>query len=92
MASILRPEFGPVNSYNAPLNLDGRPLRFPWQTDLLRKVSIASLNSKYALTFIQITNRYWEEPVGYSRARPLARGQEYLDHHIQHLGYARVHR
>ena len=46
--------------------------------------------SKYQFKFIKVTNRYWKEPVRYPRARPMARGQEHLDHQLQHLDFARV--
>ena len=35
-------------------------------------------------------NRYWKEPVGYPRARPIGRGKELLNHQLQHLDVANV--
>ena len=37
-------------------------------------------------------NRYWKEHVGYPRARPTARGKEYLDHQLRYLDCANVPR
>ena len=95
-ATILPREYGPVNWYNAPLDLRGQPFRFPWSSDNLRKIINASLRaspntrSNYHFKFIKIPNRYWKEPVGYPRARRIARGQELLDHQLQHLDFALV--
>ena len=69
-ASVLPTEYGLANFYNAPLDLDGKPFRFQWQTEILRKIKNASLrassNSRpnYMFKFIHIPNRYWKEPVG----------------------------
>ena len=96
-ATVLPREFVPVNWYNALVNLNGQPFRFPWPTETLRKIINASLRaspkvrSDYMFRFIQIPNRYWKEPVGYHRRRPIARRQEYLNHQLQHLDFARVH-
>ena len=68
-ASILHREYNPVHWYNAPLDLDREPFRFPWPTDLLRKINNFRLRagshvrSNYAFKFIEIPNRYWKEPV-----------------------------
>ena len=63
VAPVLIPIFGEVKWYNAPLDLDGKSFRFPWQTEILRKRSTASLraNSRpnYSFKLIQIPNRYW---------------------------------
>ena len=40
--------------------------------------------------FIQTPNRYRKGPVGYLRARLMARIKEYFDHQLQHLDFARV--
>ena len=95
-ASVLPREYGPVNWDNAPLDLDGKSLRFPWQIEILRKIITASLRasphsrSNYSFKVIQIPNRYLKEPLGYYRARPIARGQENSDHQLQHLDFARI--
>ena len=63
-AIVLPREYGPVNWYNAPLDLDGKPFRFPWQTEISQKLIIASLSASsssrpnYTFKFIQIPNRY----------------------------------
>ena len=95
-ATVVPREYGPVNCYNVPVDLQGQPFRFPWSSEILRKMINASLRASpnvrtnYHFKFIQVANRYWNEPVGYPRARPLARGQEHLDHQFQHLDFARV--
>ena len=87
---------GPVNWYNAPIDLHGQPFQFPWSSENLRKTINTSLRarlkarSNYQFKFIKVPNRYWKESVGYPRARPIARGQERLDHQLQHLDFARV--
>ena len=99
-ATVLPREYGPVNWYNAPVDLQGQPFRFSWCSDVLRKIKMinASLRaspnvqSNYHFKFIQVPTRYWKASVGYPRARPLARGQEHLDHQLQHLDFARVNR
>ena len=96
-ATVLPREFGPANWYNAPVDLPGQPFRFPWSTETLRKIIIADLRGSpnaradYKFKFIQVPNRYWKEPVGFPRARPIARGHEYLDHQLQQLDFARIH-
>ena len=63
-ATVLLREYGPVNRYNAPVDMMGQLFRFPWPTDTLRKIIIASLRaspirlSNYNFKFIQIPNRY----------------------------------
>ena len=95
--SIFPRKYGPVNWYNAPLDLNGKPFRFLWPTELLRKIIISSLRacpnarSNYAFKPTQIPYRYWKEPVGYPRARPIARGQEHLCHQLKRLDFAGVH-
>ena len=44
----------------------------------------------YKFKFIQAPNRYWKEPVGYPRARPIGHGKELLDHQLRHLDIANV--
>ena len=94
-ATVLPREFGSVN--NAPVDLKGEPYRFPWSTETLRKIMNASLRAcpnaraDYKFKFVQIPNRYSKEPVGYPRARRIARGQEYMDHQLHHLDFARLH-
>ena len=98
-ASILPREYGPMNWYNAPLNLDGKPFRFLWHAELLRQVITGSLRtsyhapSNYELKLLRVPNQYWKEPVGYPLARPIVpivRGQEHLHHHIEYLDVARL--
>ena len=85
-----------MNWYAAPLDLVDRPFRFPWSAEVSRKLIRANLLTNpqaepaYVFKFIQNLNRYCKEPIGYYRARPLARGQEYLDHQLQCLDFARV--
>ena len=75
-ACHLSREYGPVTWYHAPLDLNGKPFRFFWSNDQLRKVIRASVraspqvNSKYGFKFIQVPNRYWKEPVGYPEPVP----------------------
>ena len=38
-------EVGPANWYVAPLGLDGKPFRFPWSADPLRKIIRSSLRA-----------------------------------------------
>ena len=63
-ARVLSREYGPVNWYNAPLDLDGKPFRFPWQNEILRWIMTTSLGaspnlrSNYNSKFIQRSNRY----------------------------------
>ena len=95
-ATVLPREYGSVKWYNAPLDLRGQPFSFSWSSDNLRKIINASLRaspntrSNYHFKFIKIPNRYRKEPVGYPRARPIARGQELLNHQLQHLDFALV--
>ena len=82
-AAVLTREFGLVNWYNAPMDLHGQPFRFPWTLDFIKKTINSSLDasprvrSDYKFKFIKVPNRYWKEPVGYPRARPIARGQSF---------------
>ena len=95
-AAVLPREYGPVNWYNAPMDLHGQPFRFPWTVDFIKKTTNSSLDasptvrSDYKFKFIKVPNRYWKEPVGYPRARPIARGQELLNHQLRHTDYANV--
>ena len=90
-ATVLPREFGPVNWYHASVDLHGQPFSFPWSTETLRKIINASLRASpnaradYEFKFIQIPILYWKEPVGYPRARPIDRGQEYLGHQLHQL-------
>ena len=94
--SVLPRMYRPLIWYNALLYLDGKPFRFLRQTENLRKIINASLRAssysrpKYTFKFIQIPNRYWKEHVGYTRARPVARDKEHLDHQLQRLDFTRV--
>ena len=75
-ASVLPREYGPLNWYNAHRDLDRKPFRFQWPTEILRKLTNASLSastnsrSNYVFNFIQIPNRFLEEPVGYPPRAP----------------------
>ena len=95
-AAVLPREYGPVNRYNAPMDLHGQPFPFPWTVDFIKKTINSSLDasptvrSDYKFKFIKVPNRYWKEPVGYHRARPIARGQERLNHQLRHTDYANV--
>ena len=95
-AAVLPRENGPVNLHNAPVDLHGQPFRFPWSVEFVKKTINSSLRASpnvrpdYKFKFIQVPNRYWKEPVGYPRARPIARGKEYLDHQLRHLDCANV--
>ena len=90
-AAVLPREYGPINWYNAPVDLNGQPFRFPWSSDFIKKMINPCLQlsrqvrSDYKFKFIQVPNRYWKEPVGYPRARPIGRGKELLDHQLRHL-------
>ena len=50
----------------------------------------STARSNYNFKFLQISNRYWKEPVVYPRASSFARVQAYLDHQRQHIDSARV--
>ena len=95
-AAVLPREYGPINWYNASVDLSGQPFRFPWSSDSIEKVVNSCLQlsthvrSDYKFIFIQVPHRYWKEPVGYPRARPLGRGKELLDHQLRHLDVAIV--
>ena len=95
-AAVLPREYGPVNWYNAPLDQQGQPYRFPWSVEFIKKTITASLRasptvrSDYKFKFIKVPNRYWKEPVGYPRARPVARGKEFLDYQLGYLDHAIV--
>ena len=95
-AAVLPRGYGPVNWYNAPMDIHGQPFRFPWTVDLIKKTINSSLDasptvrSDYKFKFIKVPNHYWKEPVGYPRARPIARGQELLNHQLRHTDCANV--
>ena len=95
-ATVLPREYGPVNWYNAPVDLNWHPFRFPWSADFVKKIINASLRlcpnvcPDYKFKIFQVPNRYWKEPVGYPRARPIRRGKEHLDHQVRHLDVANI--
>ena len=95
-AAVLPREYGPIKSYNAPVDLNGQSFRFPWSSDFIKKVINPCLQlsphvrSDYRFKFIQVPNRYWKEPIGYPRARPIGRGKELLDHQLRHLDVTNV--
>ena len=94
--AVLPREYGPINWYNAPVDLNGQPFRFPWSSDFIKKVINSCLRisphvrSDYKFIYIQVPNRYWKETVGYSRARPIGRGKELVNHQLRHLDVANV--
>ena len=95
-AAVLPREYGPINWYNAPVDLNGQPFRFPWLSDFIYKLVTSCLRlsphvrSDYKFNFIQVPNRYWKESVVFPRARPIRRGKELLDHQLRHLDVANV--
>ena len=62
-AAVLPREYGPVNWYNAPLDLQGQPCRFPWSVEFVKRTINSSLRasptvrSDYKFKFIQVPNR-----------------------------------
>ena len=89
-------EYGPINWYSAPLSLDGVPFRFPWSQDFIRKVIRAStsagppIDPLYSFKCITLPNRYWKEPLGWPRAKPVGRAPEIFNRQIQHLELAQI--
>ena len=89
-------ELGPVNWYSAPLSLDGVPFRFPWGQDFIRKVIRTStsagppIDPLYSFKCITLPNRYWKEPLGWPRAKPVGRAPELFNRQIQHLELAQI--
>ena len=87
---------GPVNWYSAPLSLDGVPFRFSWSQDFIRKVIRAStsagppIDPLYSFKCISLPNRYWKEPLGWPRAKPVGRAPEIFNRQIQHLELAQI--
>ena len=85
-ASPLHQEHSPVNWYAAPLSLDGSPFQFLWSQETLRKIIKASMSARpnvdplYSFRCITFPNRYWKEPVGWARARPVGRAPDCLDY------------
>ena len=75
-------EHGPVNWYSTPLSLDGVTFRFLWIQDFVRKVIRAStsagppIDPLYSFKCITFPNRYWKEPLGWPRAKPVGRAPE----------------
>ena len=84
-------EHGPVNWYSAPLSLEGVPFRFPWSQEFVRKAIRASTSAGppvdplYCFKCIAFPNRYWKEPLGWPRAKPVGRAPEVFNRQIQHL-------
>ena len=62
-SSVLHRKYGPVNWYNSPLDLDGKLFIFPWQIEVLGKITTASSRacpnsrSNFTFKFIQDPNR-----------------------------------
>ena len=89
-------EHGPVNWYSAPLSLDGVPFRFPWSQDFIRKVIRTStsagppIDPLYTFKCMTLPNRYWKEPLGWPRAKPVGRAPEIFNRQIQHLELAQI--
>ena len=89
-------EHGPVNWYSAPLSLGETPFRFPWSQDFIRKVIRAStsagppIDPLYSFKCISLPNRYWKEPLGWPRAKPVRRAPEILNRQIQHMELAQI--
>ena len=87
-------EHGPVNWYSAPLSLDGVPFRFPWSQDFIRMVIRTSagppIDPLYSFKCITLPNRYWKEPLGWPRAKPVGRAREIFNRQIQHLELAQI--
>ena len=63
-AAVLPRKYGPVNWYNAPVDLNGQPFHFPWSSDFIKRVINSCLQisphvrSDYKFKFIQVPNRY----------------------------------
>ena len=89
-------EHGPVNWYSAPLSLEGVPFRFPWSQEFVRKAIRASTSAGppvdplYCFKCIAFPNRYWKEPLGWPRAKPVGRAPEVFNRQIQHLESAQI--
>ena len=89
-------EYSPINWYSAPLSLDGVPFRFPWSQDFIRKVVRAStsvgppIDPLYSFKCITLPNRYWKEPLGWPRAKPVRRAPEIFNRQIQHLELVQI--
>ena len=89
-------EHGPVNWYSAPLSLEGVPFRFPWSQEFIRKAIRASTSAGppvdplYCFKCIAFPNRYWKEPLGLPRAKPVGRAPEIFNRQIQHLEPAQI--
>ena len=95
-ACLLPREHGPVNWYSAPLSLEGVPFRFPWSQEFVRKAIRASTSAGppvdplYCFKCIAFPNRYWKEPLGWPRAKPVGRAPEVFNRQIQHLESAQI--
>ena len=89
-------EHGPVNWYSAPLSLEGVPFRFPWSQEFIRKAIRASTSAGppvdplYSFKCIAFPNRYWKEPLGWPRAKPVGRAPEVLNRQIHYLESAQI--
>ena len=89
-------EHGPVNWYSAPLSLEGVPFIFPWSQEFIRKAIRASTSAGppvdplYCFKCIAFPNRYWKEPLGWPRAKPVGRAHEIFNRQIQHLEPAQI--
>ena len=89
-------EHGPVNWYSAPLSSEGVPSRFPWSQEFIRKAIRASTSAGppvdplYCFKCIAFPNRYWKEPLGWPRAKPVGRAPEIFNRQIQHLEPAQI--
>ena len=63
-ATVILRDYGTVNWYNAPVDMHGQPFRFPWSSEVLRKMITTSLRaspnarSNHQFKFIQVPIRY----------------------------------
>ena len=63
-AAVLPRQYSPINWYNAPVDLNGQPFRFPWSSDFFKRVMNSCLqisphvHSDYKFKIIQLPNRY----------------------------------
>ena len=81
-ATVRPREYGPINWYNAPVDLHRQPFRFPWSADFIKKMINSCLRISpdvrpdYKFKFIQMPNH-----IG---------GKKLLDHQLRHLDFANV--
>ena len=72
------------------------PLQIPLEPGLYSKVIRAStsagppIDPLYSFKCISLPNRYWKEPLGWPRAKPVGRAPEILNRQIQHLELAQI--